>query len=160
MILHWYDCLIPDSLTKFSCLHWQAASCSLLYSLTWNRFYKCQNGNDNIIMVIVFVVNGDYWLVESEDNAAWISFQQKGIWRKVWTTSLWRKQGGRWISGIWELRNQRPPGVDKQWGPAVQHRELYPITCDGTWWKIMWEKECIYTLTGSLCCTAEIDRTW
>ena len=37
-------------------------------------------------------------------------------------------------------------GVDKQWDPAVEQRELYPVTCDGTWWKIMWEKEyvCVY----------------
>ena len=61
-------------------------------------------------------------------------------------------------------------GVDKQWDFAVEHRELYPVTCDGTWWRIMWEKEykymCVYTHThtnthvrGSLCCTVEIDRT-
>ena len=46
---------------------------------------------------------------------------------------------------------------------------IYPVTCDGTWWRIMWEKEhiymCIYICVcvcvwlGSLCCTAEIDRT-
>ena len=35
-------------------------------------------------------------------------------------------------------------GVDKQWDFAVEHRELYPVTCDGTWWRIMWEKEYIY----------------
>ena len=51
-------------------------------------------------------------------------------------------------------------GVDKQWDPAVLHRELYLITCDGTWWMIMWEKECKYIcITGLLCYTAEIDRT-
>ena len=46
-------------------------------------------------------------------------------------------------------------------------RELYLVTYDGTWWRIMWEKECVYTHThthththtpGSLCCTVEIDR--
>ena len=47
-------------------------------------------------------------------------------------------------------------GVDKQWDPAVEHRELYLVTCDGAWWRIMWEKECIYVcVTGSLCCTEE-----
>ena len=64
--------------------------------------------------------------------------------------------------------------INKQWGPAVQHRELYPISCDRTWGKIVWEKEYfihthththththysfIYT-TGSLCYTAETDTT-
>ena len=57
-------------------------------------------------------------------------------------------------------------GVDKQWGPAVQHKELYPITWDGTWWRIMWEKESGYIyiyiyicLTGSLYHTAETKST-
>ena len=57
-------------------------------------------------------------------------------------------------------------GVDKQWDLAVEHRELYSVTCDGTWWGIMWEEECvcIYVcvyiyITESLGCTAEIDRT-
>ena len=38
--------------------------------------------------------------------------------------------------------------IDKQWGPDVQHRELYPITCDRAWEKITWEKECIYVWLG------------
>ena len=25
--------------------------------------------------------------------------------------------------------------------PTVQHKELYPISCDRKWWKITWEKE-------------------
>ena len=29
----------------------------------------------------------------------------------------------------------------KQLGPAVQQRELYPISWGRTWWKIVWEKE-------------------
>ena len=28
--------------------------------------------------------------------------------------------------------------------PTVQHRDLYPISLDRTWLKIVWEKECIY----------------
>ena len=52
-------------------------------------------------------------------------------------------------------------GVDKQWDLAIYkvNSELYPVTCDGTWWKIMWEKKCAYIyicITGSLCWTAEI----
>ena len=55
-------------------------------------------------------------------------------------------------------------GVDKQWDPAVKHRELYLVIYDGTWWRIMWEKEHIYVcgcvcVTGSLCCAVEIDKT-
>lgn len=38
--------------------------------------------------------------------------------------------------------------VDKQWDHAVQHRELYLVICDGTWWKIMWEKEYVYVYGG------------
>ena len=62
--------------------------------------------------------------------------------------------------------------IKKQWGLKVQYRELYPISWDRTWWKIIWEKECmcvcvcvcvcvfIYIcMSGSLGCTAEIDTT-
>jgi len=43
--------------------------------------------------------------------------------------------------------------MDKQWGPSEQHRELYPVSWDRTWWKKIWEKneKYIYThihLTG------------
>ena len=37
--------------------------------------------------------------------------------------------------------------TDKQWDPTVQHRELYPISSDRTWWKTVWEKKlcvCVY----------------
>ena len=72
------------------------------------------------------------------------------------------------------------PGMDKQWDPSVWHRELYLVTCNGTWQKIMWEKEYIYIcvyifiyvyiyiyvyifiymyMTESLCCIAETDRS-
>ena len=55
---------------------------------------------------------------------------------------------------------------NKQWYSAIEHRELYPLSCDGTWWKIIWEKECMCVcvcvcvhMTESLCCIAEIDTT-
>ena len=47
----------------------------------------------------------------------------------------------------------------KQWGPTVQHRELYPITCDRTWWKVVWEKEYVCVWLSHFCCTAEIGTT-
>ena len=34
--------------------------------------------------------------------------------------------------------------MEKQWGLTIQHRELYPVSWDRPWWKIVWEKECIY----------------
>ena len=57
--------------------------------------------------------------------------------------------------------------VGKQWDPAVEPRELYLVICDGTW---SCEKKKIHThththiylyvcMTGSVCCTAEVDRT-
>ena len=35
-------------------------------------------------------------------------------------------------------------GVGKQWDHAVKHKELYLVTCNGTWWRIIWEKGYIY----------------
>ena len=44
------------------------------------------------------------------------------------------------------------------WSCCVEEGTMYLITCDGKWWKIMWEKECAYIcITGSLCWTAEIE---
>ena len=34
--------------------------------------------------------------------------------------------------------------MDKQWYPAIQHRELYTISWDRTWRKVIWEKECMH----------------
>ena len=47
-------------------------------------------------------------------------------------------------------------GMAKQWDPDEQPWELYLITFDGAWWRIMTEKECICVcVTGSLCCIVE-----
>ena len=80
-------------------------------------------------------------------------------------------QGGGGGTGMdWEFWVNKTQtiafGVDKQWDCAVQHSELYLVTCAGTWWRIMWEKEYIYMymcacvcMTGSPCCTVDIDKT-
>ena len=50
--------------------------------------------------------------------------------------------------------------MDKQWGPTVHHRELYAVCWDRSWWKMVWEKECVrihICITGPLWDTAEID---
>ena len=48
-------------------------------------------------------------------------------------------------------------GMDGQWGPAVEHRELYSIFCDNLYRKRTWKRmdTCI-CIFESLCCTAEI----
>ena len=36
-------------------------------------------------------------------------------------------------------------GMDKQWGPTIQHMKLCPIYWERTWWKIIYiKKEYIY----------------
>ena len=42
-------------------------------------------------------------------------------------------------------------GVDKQWDPAIKLRELYLVTCDGTWWRIMWEKKICVCVCVCMC---------
>ena len=44
-----------------------------------------------------------------------------------------------------------------KWGPAVWHRELYPVSWVRTWWK-MKKNGCVWVI-GSLCCTEEIEGT-
>ena len=51
-------------------------------------------------------------------------------------------------------------GMDKQWDPAVQHRELYMVTYDGGYHGEKNVYIYIYVcVIGSHCCTVEIDRT-
>ena len=69
-------------------------------------------------------------------------------------------KGGRseWDGlGIWGSQMQITVfGMDKQRDPALQPWELYLVTCDGAWWRLMWEKECTHVcVIGSLCCTEE-----
>ena len=45
--------------------------------------------------------------------------------------------------------------MDKQWGPTVQHRELYSVFWGRPWWTTVWEKECIHVYDWSVCCMAE-----
>ena len=51
--------------------------------------------------------------------------------------------GGEDGLGIWGQQMNITCGVDGQWDPAVLPRELYPITCDGSGWRIT-EKEVIH----------------
>ena len=49
-------------------------------------------------------------------------------------------------------------GMNKQWDPAVEHWELYLVIYDGSWWKIMWEKEYIYVWLGHFAVQYKTDR--
>ena len=71
-----------------------------------------------------------------------------------------RGQVGCGVDGleIWDWHLQADVyGMIGQWGPAVQHRELYPLFCDNLCGNRIWKKMnmCI-CMTESLCCTAEI----
>ena len=51
--------------------------------------------------------------------------------------------------GVWGEKMQTMTfRMNKQWGPTIQHRELYPISWERLWWKIIEEKECIYVWLG------------
>ena len=39
-------------------------------------------------------------------------------------------------------------GMDKHWGPTVQHKELYPISWVRIWSKLVWKKMYIYVHLG------------
>ena len=105
--------------------------------------------------------------VESKTWHKWSTTKQKQIMAIENTRVV--ALGGRGSGMDWESEVSRWKlafVVDGQWDPAVEHRELYPVTCDGSGWKIMWEKECIHThththtyISGSLFCTEDIDRT-
>ena len=88
------------------------------------------------------------------------------------TGRAWRFIKVQWMGSLGLVDANNFIDMDKQWGPTVQSRELYPVPWGRTWWKIVWEKECIYVcvciyirvcvyvcMTGSLCCRVEIDIT-
>ena len=49
--------------------------------------------------------------------------------------------------------------MDKQQGPAVQHRELYSVSWDKQQWERTWKRMCV-RVTESFCCTGETNRTF
>ena len=57
-------------------------------------------------------------------------------------------QGGRgrewdgWAVWGWKMQTITFR-MGNQWSPTIQNKELYPISWDRTWWKIVWEKECV-----------------
>ena len=69
-----------------------------------------------------------------------------------------RLGSGRDGLGIWDWHmNTQIYGMIGQWGPAAQHRELYPVFCDRS---ILWEKNLsengfVYTYNWVTFCTAE-----
>ena len=47
-----------------------------------------------------------------------------------------------------------------QWGPAIQHRDLFPIFCGNRYGKIIRKRMDVYIYVQlNHCCTAEIIRT-
>ena len=80
---------------------------------------------------------------------------------KLMVTKGVRLAGGRKGLGVWDWHvHTAVYGMIGQWGPAVQHREFYPISCDSLRAKSIWKKTDVYTcITESLCCTADIVTT-
>ena len=79
------------------------------------------------------------------------------------------RDGGAFVSTISVLIKKTLELLHSEWisNEVLLHStKNYPITCDRTWWKIIWEKECVCVciyiyicMTRSLSCTTAIDRT-
>ena len=63
--------------------------------------------------------------------------------------------GEGWI-GDWHMHTI-VYGMDGQWGPGEQHKDVYAIHCDNLLKKSL--KKNGYVCAESLCCTAEIIAT-
>ena len=79
-------------------------------------------------------------------------------------TNLWLpKRTGGWERdelGFCDLAHSVMYGMTGHWGPAVQHREPYPVFCGGLCGKIIGKRMDVYIcVTESLCCTAEMITT-
>ena len=55
----------------------------------------------------------------------------------------WRGSGMDWEFGVDRCKLLHLEWISNEVLLYRQHRELYPISCDRTWWKIVWEKECV-----------------
>ena len=64
--------------------------------------------------------------------------------------------------GVWDWHMHTVVyGMIGPWGPAIQHRELYPILCDNLYGRRIWKRMDVCTyITESLCCRAKINTTW
>ena len=67
---------------------------------------------------------------------------------------------GRDGLGVWDWHmHTEVYGMTGQQGPAVEHRELYPVSCDKLCGKRIFERWICVRMTRSLDCTAEIITT-
>ena len=106
-------------------------------------------------------------LKKSSSNKCWRGYGEKGNFLHCWweckLIQPWWKMVWRVLRklnielaydpaipllGIWDKTFIQTTAFDKQWDkqwdPTIQHRELCPVSWVRTWWKIIWEKECIY----------------
>ena len=71
-------------------------------------------------------------------------------WQEGWTRGL----------GLAYAHQEKWNDWPGQWGPAVEHRELYQIFCDNLCVKRIWKRIDVCTcIIESLSCTAEITAT-
>ena len=63
--------------------------------------------------------------------------------------------------GLWDWHmHTEVYGMTGQKGPAVQHRELYPVFCDALCGERVWERTGVCArIAESVCCTGEINTT-
>ena len=129
----------------FSCELWKCVK----WATTQNRFIKQQIITTSHLREKKYMYkiktspnNVDIWtrnenlLTISSVNMNSNSFNWPQ-WQIFWSWKIvWLENNGKILLITFRM--------DKQWGPIVQHRGLYPISWGRTWWKIVWEKECIY----------------
>ena len=48
--------------------------------------------------------------------------------------------------------------IDKQCGLTVEYKEIYPISWDRSWWKIIQERKCIYTYIHIKLCPFSVQQ--
>ena len=91
-------------------------------------------------------IMGYHIYVESNIGHKWTYLQNRNrlidIENRLVVAKGEEGKGVGW-TGIWGLVDANYY-MYKQWAPTVQHRGLYLVSWDRPWWKIIWERECIY----------------
>ena len=89
----------------------------------------------------------------------WTYLQSHRLWK---TYAYQRGQVGvveEWTGGFELTYAHKVYRMTGQWGPAVQHRDLYPIFCNNLCRKRIWERMDVCTYITESPCMAQIITT-
>ena len=135
-----------------NCNDWQCMNGEIQLSGIWKYFLLTKTTEMQMQM--------NYHLFPIKETKSEVILKTHRLWKAY---GYQRGQVGRERDelGVWDWHmHTEVYEMIGQWGPAAEHRELYPIFCDNLCGRRIWKRMDVWTcITESLCCTAEIITT-